>query len=65
MPPTPTNQRLGHAAYRANIVADTAARFDRRPWDDPKLRHGLFMYAVVEGLQGKGESRRQYRTGRR
>jgi len=48
------NQQLGNAAYHANIIAYTAARFDQEALEDPKLGHGLFTYAVVEGLQGKG-----------
>jgi uncharacterized caspase-like protein len=47
------NQRLGNAAYHANIVAYTAARFDQEAMEDPSLGHGLFTYAVVEGLEGK------------
>ena len=48
------NERLGNAAYHANIIAYTAARFDQLSLEDPKLGHGLFTYAVVEGLEGKG-----------
>jgi WD40 repeat protein len=48
------NQRLGNAAYHANIIAYTAARFDQEAQEDPKLGHGLFTYAAVEGLEGKG-----------
>ena len=49
------NQRIGNAAYHANIIAYTAARFDQTALEDAKLGHGLFTYAVVEGLGGKGE----------
>jgi hypothetical protein len=58
------NQRLGNAAYHANIIAYTAARFDQEALEDPKLGHGLFTYAVVEGLSGKGtlEAKRQVST---
>ena len=49
------NQRLGNAAYHANIIAYTAARFDQEALEDANLGHGLFTYAVVEGLAGKGE----------
>jgi uncharacterized caspase-like protein len=49
------NQRLGNAAYHANIIAYTAARFDQEALEDSNLGHGLFTYAVVEGLEGKGE----------
>jgi uncharacterized caspase-like protein len=48
------NQRLGNAAYHANIIVYTAARFDQEALEDSKLGHGLFRYAVVEGLEGKG-----------
>jgi Caspase domain len=48
------NQRLGNAAYHANIIAYTAARFDQTAKEDDTLGHGLFTYAVVEGLEGKG-----------
>ena len=47
------NQRLGNAAYHANIIAYTAARFGQEAMEDPGLGHGLFTYAVVEGLEGK------------
>jgi WD40 repeat protein len=48
------NERFGNAAYHANIIAYLAARFDQLSLEDPKLGHGLFTYAVVEGLEGKG-----------
>jgi WD40 repeat protein len=48
------NQRLGNAAYHANIIAYTAARFDQTAREDDALGHGLFTYAMVEGLEGKG-----------
>ena len=54
----PLGQRLqpelGNAAYHANIIAYTSARFDQEALEDAKLGHGLFTYAVVEGLDGKG-----------
>ena len=58
------NQRLGNAAYHANIIAYTAARFDQTSREDDKLGHGLFTYAVLEGLEGKGgiAQRRQIST---
>jgi WD40 repeat protein len=58
------NQRLGNAAYHANIIAYTAARFDQTALESPKLGHGLFTYAVVEGLNGKGDlgTKRQIST---
>jgi WD40 repeat protein len=48
------NQRLGNAAYHANIIAYTAARFDQLALEDSTLGHGIFTYAVVEGLRGTG-----------
>jgi hypothetical protein len=48
------NQRLGNAAYHANIIAYTASRFDQEALEDHTLGHGIFTYAVVEGLEGKG-----------
>jgi WD40 repeat protein len=48
------NQRLGNAAYHANILAYTAARFDQEALEDARLGHGLFTYALVEGLDGAG-----------
>jgi len=58
------NQRLGNAAYHANIIAYTAARFDQEALEDPGLGHGLFTYAVVEGLDGKADlgAKRQIST---
>jgi hypothetical protein len=56
------NQRLGNAAYHANIIAYTAARFDQEAIEDPKLGHGLFTYAVVEALTGAGAAKRQIST---
>jgi WD40 repeat protein len=58
------NQQLGNAAYHANIIAYTSTRFDQEALEDPKLGHGLFTYAVVEGLEGKGglASHRQIST---
>jgi uncharacterized caspase-like protein len=47
------NQRLGNSAYHANIIAYTAARFDQLANESAKLGHGLFTYAVVEGLGAK------------
>ena len=50
------NQRLGNAAYHANIIAYTAARFDQEAMEDVKVGHGLFTLAVVEGLEGKADT---------
>jgi len=51
------NARLGNAAYHANIIAYAAATFDQEALEDPALGHGLFTYAVVEGLEGKAALR--------
>jgi WD40 repeat protein len=58
------NQRLGNAAYHANIIAYTAARFDQTALEDQRLGHGLFTYALVEGLEGAGNlaAKRQLST---
>jgi WD40 repeat protein/uncharacterized caspase-like protein len=58
------NQRLGNSSYHANIIAYMAARFDQEALEDNKLGHGLFTYALVEGLEGKGgfEVKRQIST---
>ena len=48
------NERLGNAAYDANFIACTAARFDQTSREDDALGHGLFTYAVLEGFEGKG-----------
>src|SRR5262249_15712725 len=58
------NQRLGNTAYHANIIAYTAARFDQEALEDKVLGHGLFTFAVVEGLTGKGvgEGKQQIST---
>jgi WD40 repeat protein len=59
------NQRLGNAAYHANIIAYTATRFDQEALEDATLGHGLFTYAVVEGLQGGGDPSAQRRVSTR
>jgi WD40 repeat protein len=48
------NQTLGNAAYHANIIAYTSARFDQEALEDASLGHGIFTYALIEGLDGKG-----------
>jgi len=56
------NQKLGNASYHANIIAYTAARFDQEAMEDSTLGHGLFTYAVVEGLEGKSTAKRELST---
>ena len=47
--------KLGNSAYHANIITFASARFDQEAREDAKLGHGLFTYAVAEGLAGKVE----------
>jgi uncharacterized caspase-like protein len=47
--------KLGNSAYHANIITYASARFDQGALEDAKLGHGLFTYAVAEGLDGKGD----------
>jgi WD40 repeat protein len=46
--------KLGNSAYHANIITYASARFDQEALEDAKLGHGLFTFAVTEGLDGKG-----------
>jgi uncharacterized caspase-like protein len=56
--------KLGNAAYHANIITYASARFDQEALEDRVLGHGIFTYAVVEGLDGKGatEAKREVST---
>jgi WD40 repeat protein len=47
------NQRLGNSAYHINVIAYASARWDQAALERNDLKHGLFTYAVVEGLDGK------------
>ncbi|MEZ5900352.1 MAG: caspase family protein [Hyphomicrobiaceae bacterium] len=47
------NPRLGNAAYRANIIAYTATRFDQLSLEDESIGHGLFTFAFLEALDGE------------
>jgi WD40 repeat protein len=49
------NQRLGNAAYYANILAYSSARWDQLSWEDGDFHHGLFTYALVEGMAGAAD----------
>ena len=51
------NERLGNTAYYANILAYSSARWDQEALERPDLGHGLFTYAVVEGIAGKAARR--------
>jgi len=57
-------QLVVEAAYHANIIAYTAARFDQTAKEDDTLGHGCFTCAVVEAFEGKGgiAPRRQVST---
>ena len=57
------NQRLGNDSYAANIIVYSAARWDQEAWRASDLGHGLFTYAVVEGMNGAARiSTSQVRT---
>ena len=49
------NQRLGNAAYYANILAYSSARWDQFALESPELKHRLFTYALVEGMSGAAD----------
>jgi WD40 repeat protein len=49
------NERLGNAAYYANILAYSSARWDQEAMESGAFKHGLFTQAVVEGLAGAAD----------
>ena len=49
------NERLGNAAYYANILAYSSARWDQEALESPDFKHGLFTEALVEGLAGAAD----------
>ncbi len=49
------NQRLGNAAYYANILAYSSARWDQEALESEDFKHGLFTYALVEGMTGAAD----------
>jgi uncharacterized caspase-like protein len=51
------NQRLTNDAYQANIVVYAAARWDQQALELNDLGHGLFTYAVVEGMNGAAKNK--------
>lgn len=51
------NQRLGNDAYQANIIVYSAARWDQEAMERSDLGHGLFTYAIVEGLNGAARNK--------
>jgi len=50
------NQRLSNDSYAANIVVYAAARWDQVAWEREDLGHGLFTYALVEGVNGAAKT---------
>jgi uncharacterized caspase-like protein len=46
------NQRLSNDSYAANIIVYSAARWDQEALERRDLGHGLFTYALVEGVNG-------------
>jgi uncharacterized caspase-like protein len=50
------NQRLSNDSYAANIIVYAAARWDQLAWEREDLGHGLFTYAVVEGVNGAAKT---------
>ena len=50
------NQRLSNDSYAANIVVYSAARWDQEALERGDLGHGLFTYAVVEGVNGAAKN---------
>jgi uncharacterized caspase-like protein len=53
------NERLANSAYHANIIVYSSARWDQNALERRDLGHGLFTYALIEGLSG-----RAHRDGR-
>jgi WD40 repeat protein len=56
------NQRLGNAAYYANILAYSSARWDQEALESSALGHGLFTHALVEGLGGAADTAKSGRV---
>jgi uncharacterized caspase-like protein len=50
------NQRLSNDSYAANIIVFSAARWDQDALEDHTLGHGLFTYAVVQGIKGAAKN---------
>jgi uncharacterized caspase-like protein len=49
------NQRLGNTSYHANIIAFSSAGWDQEALERADLGHGIFTYAVVEGVEGAAD----------
>jgi WD40 repeat protein len=56
------NERLANAAYYANILAYSSARWDQVAWESPKLGHGFFTQAIIEGLSGAADVNKEGRV---
>ena len=56
------NERLGNAAYYANILAYSSARWDQEALESSVFKHGLFTQALVEGLGGAADSTKSGRV---
>ena len=58
------NQKVGNASYHENIIAYLSADWNEQSVANSRLGHGLFTFALVEGLAGKaaGEQQRQIST---
>ena len=56
------NERLGNAAYYANILAYSSARWDQEALESSAFKHGLFTQALVEGLDGAADSAKSGRV---
>ncbi len=56
------NERLGNAAYYANILAYSSARWDQEALESDEFKHGLFTQALVEGLGGAADRTRSGRV---
>ncbi len=56
------NQRLGNAAYYANILAYSSARWDQEALESDAFKHGLFTQALVEGLAGAADGAKSGRV---
>jgi WD40 repeat protein len=49
------NERLGNAAYYANILAYSSARWDQEALESEEFSHGLFTMALIEGMAGAAD----------
>lgn len=46
------NQRLSNESYLANIIVYSAARWDQAALERTDIGHGLFTFAIIEGVNG-------------